>query len=151
MAAEPSIEIQQLIELLLPAISVMKSMALLVMIIAALSMFIAMFSSLKDRKYEIALLRVSGASSKQVFTTIIFEGMLISVIGYLFGLVLSHLGMEIFSGYLSENYHYDFTGWIWLDTSWYLLFGALLIGIISAIYPAIVAYKTDISETLSKK
>ena len=60
MAAEPSIEIQQLIELLLPAISVMKSMALLVMIIAALSMFIAMFSSLKDRKYEIALLSKSS-------------------------------------------------------------------------------------------
>lgn len=151
MAAEPSIEIQQLIELLLPAISVMKSMALLVMIIAALSMFIAMFSSLKDRKYEIALLRVSGASSRQVFTTIIVEGLLISIIGYGFGLVLSHLGMEIFSVYLSENYHYDFTGWIWLDTSWYLLFGALLIGIISALYPAIVAYKTDISDTLSKK
>jgi putative ABC transport system permease protein len=150
MAAEPAIEIQQLIELIRPALSVMKSMAVLVIIIAGLSMFIAMFNSLKDRKYEIALLRISGASSFQVFSTIITEGLMISFIGFILGTGLSHVGMEMFSGYLSQNYHYDFTGWIWLDVEWYILLGSFLIGMISALYPAIKAYQIDISETLSK-
>ena len=150
MGAEPSIEIQQLIDLIEPAISVLKNMALLVILIAAFSMFVAMFNSLKDRRYEIALMRDSGASKKQVFSTNIIEGIIISFFGYILGILVSHLGMEVFSSYLSESYHYDFTGFIWLDVEWWLLLGSLIIGMVSALYPAIKAYQIDISRTLSK-
>ena len=150
MAAEPSIEVQQLIQLIEPAITVLKNMSFLVIFIAAFSMFVAMFNSLKDRKYEIALMRVAGASKGQVFLTIILEGLIISVFGFLLGIFISHFGMEVFSAYLSESYHYDFTGFIWLDIEWMLLLGCLLIGMISALYPAIKAYQIDISKTLSK-
>ena len=78
------------------------------------------------------------------------EGLIISVFGFLFGVFLSHIGMEVFSGYLSESYHYDFTGFIWLDIEWSLFGGCLIIGTISALYPAIKAYQIDISKTLSK-
>jgi len=150
MAAEPSIEIQQLIQLIEPAISVLKNMSFLVIFIAAFSMFVAMLNSLKNRKYEIALMRVVGASKIQIFSSIIMEGLIISVFGFLFGVFISHIGMEIFSSYLSESYHYDFTGFIWLDIEWVLFSGCLLIGMISALYPAIKAYQIDISKTLSK-
>ena len=150
MAAEPSIEVQQLIQLIEPAITVLKNMSFLVIFIAAFSMFVAMLNSLKDRKYEIALMRVAGASKAQVFFTIILEGIIISIFGYLLGIFISHIGMEVFSVYLSESYHYDFTGFIWLDIEWVLFFGCLLIGMISALYPAIKAYQIDISKTLSK-
>ena len=149
MGAEPSIEIQQLIQLIQPAISVLKNMSLLVVVIAAFSMFVAMFNSLKDRKYEIALMRVAGARKGQVFISILFEGLILSLIGYVLGLLISHVGMEIFSIYLSESYHYDFTGFLWLEIEWWLLLGAVIIGIISALYPAYKAYKIDISKTLS--
>jgi putative ABC transport system permease protein len=150
MAAEPSIEIQQLIQLIEPAISVLKNMSFLVIFIASFSMFVAMLNSLKNRKYEISLMRVLGASKIQIFSSIIMEGLIISVFGFLFGVFLSHIGMEVFSGYLSESYHYDFTGFIWLDIEWSLFGGCLIIGTISALYPAIKAYQIDISKTLSK-
>ena len=143
------IEIQQLIQLIQPAISVLKNMSLLVVVIAAFSMFVAMFNSLKDRKYEIALMRVAGARKGQVFISILFEGLILSLIGYVLGLLISHVGMEIFSIYLSESYHYDFTGFLWLEIEWWLLLGAVIIGMISALYPAYKAYKIDISKTLS--
>ena len=66
------------------------------------------------------------------------------------GILVSHMGMEVFSSYLSESYHYDFTGFIWLDVEWWLLLGSLIIGMVSALYPAIKAYQIDISRTLSK-
>lgn len=151
MAAEPAIEIRQLFELIEPAISIISLMAMVIVIIAAASMFIAMLNSLKDRQYEIAIMRTMGASTSKVFTMILLEGLLLAILGYLLGIGISHLGMEIFSGYLAETYHYDFTGWIWLNQEWTILIGAILIGTISALYPAIKAYRTDISKTLSNK
>lgn len=151
MAAEPAIEIKQLFELIEPAIDIISLMAMVIVIIASVSMFIAMLNSLKDRQYEIAIMRTMGASTSKVFTMILLEGFLLAILGYLLGIGISHLGMELFSSYLSETYHYDFTGWIWLKEEWYILLGAILIGIISALYPAIKAYRTDISKTLSNK
>ena len=151
MAAEPAIEIRQLFELIEPAISIIGLMAMIIVIISAISMFIAMLNSLKDRQYEIAIMRTMGASTTKVFTMILLEGFLLAILGYLLGIGISHLGMELFSGYLAETYHYDFTGWIWLKEEWYILAGSIIIGIISALYPAVKAYKTDISKILSNK
>jgi putative ABC transport system permease protein len=151
MAAEPAIEIRQLFELIEPAISIISLMAMVIVVIAAASMFIAMLNSLKDRQYEIAIMRTMGASTTKVFTMILLEGFLLAILGYLLGIVISHLGMELFSDYLAETYHYDFTGWIWLKEEWFILVGAIVIGIVSALYPAIKAYRTDISKILSNK
>lgn len=151
MAAEPAIEIRQLFDLIEPAISIITIMAMIIVIIASISMFIAMLNSLKDRQYEIAIMRTMGASTTKVFTMILLEGFILAILGYILGIGISHLGMELFSGYLSETYHYDFTGWVWLHEEWYILAGAIIIGIVSALYPAIKAYRTDISKTLSNK
>jgi putative ABC transport system permease protein len=150
MMADVSIELVKLEELMSPATGVMELLAIVIMIIAAVSMFIAMFNSLKDRQYEVALMRIMGGSSRTVFATIIIEGIYLSVLGFLLGWLLSHFGMQIFAGHLSEAYHFDFKGWIFLDTEIYLFIGALCIGIVSALYPAYKAYSIDLSKTLSK-
>lgn len=150
MAADVAIEIQQLKEIMSPATGVMEMLAYVIMTLAAISMFVAMFNSLKDRQYEIALMRVLGSSSSKVFISILLEGLYLAILGFGLGWLLSHVGMEIFSGYLTEEYHYDFSGWIFLSEELFLLAGALIIGVVAAVYPAFKAYSTDISETLSK-
>lgn len=150
MAADVAIEMQQLKEIMSPATGVMEMLAYVIMIIAAVSMFVAMFNSLKDRQYEIALMRVMGSSAGKVFLSILLEGVYLAILGFGLGWLLSHLGMQVFSGYLTEEYHYDFSGWVFLPTEIYIFIGALVIGIVAAIYPAFKAYSTDISETLSK-
>ena len=150
MAAEPAIELTQLRDLISPIVGVMEFIAYLIMGIATISMFISMFNSLKDRKYEIALMRVLGASSGKVFLTVIIEGVLLSFLGYITALLISHISVGLVSNYIAETYHYDITGLIWLPAENIFLILALGIGIISALYPAYVAYKTDISKTLMK-
>lgn len=150
MAADVAIEMQLLDQLIAPAIGVMEMLAYIVMLIAAISMFVAMFNSLKDREYEVALMRVMGASAFKVFFSILIEGLLLSLMGFLSGWLLSHLGMMIFSSYLTEMYHYDFSGWVFVQEELYLLVGAIIIGIVSAFYPAYKTYLVDISNTLSK-
>jgi putative ABC transport system permease protein len=150
IAADPDIERDRMLKLVDSGIQTANLMGYFVLLISAISVFIALFSSLKDRGYEIALIRVQGASRFKVFGMILGEGLLLSLLGYIFALIVSHLGMWVVSGILENNYHYAFNAWDFSLLEGYLLLVALIIGAISALIPAIKAYRTDISSTLSK-
>ena len=114
-------------------------------------MLITMINSMKNRKYEIAMMRASGATSKLVLISILTEGFLIAFIGGLIGVFIGHILLEIMGQYLTNQYHYQFSGLIFNVFELWLFIGTIAIGIISAFVPAIAAYKMDISSTLKKK
>jgi putative ABC transport system permease protein len=149
-AATPAIEINRLYDMMGVGANALRILALIIIIVSGLSIFISLYSSLKDRRYELALMRVMGASPGKLFVLIILEGLLLAVIGYTLGIALSHIGMEVFAGYLKESFQYSFSGMEFLREELYLFFGAIGIGLIAAILPAIQARNTDISTTLSE-
>jgi len=149
IAASPAIEINRLYANMGVGINGLTYLAYLITFVSALSIFISLFSSLKDRKYELALMRVMGASRGKVFGLILVEGLLLAVLGCILGLILSHVGMHILAGYMKESYRYTFSGMTFLKEEYLLILGALLLGIIAAFIPALQASRTDISETLS--
>lgn len=149
IAASPAIEINRLYANMGVGINGLTYLAYLITFVSALSIFISLFSSLKDRKYELALMRVMGASRGKVFGLILAEGLLLAVLGCILGLILSHVGMHVLAGYMKESYRYTFSGLTFLKEEYFLIGGALLLGIIAAFIPAMQASRTDISETLS--
>ncbi len=149
-AANPAYEINHLYSMMGVGTEALTTLAWIIVFVSGLSIFISLFSSLKERRYELALLRVMGASRVKVFSLIILEGLILAVLGYLIGLGLSHLGMELLAGHLKAAYQYNFTGKIFLQKELYLLAGALLIGFVAAVIPAIQASRTDISKTLTE-
>ena len=151
MAAEPSIEIQRLLDLVQPAVKVVTVLAWFIFGLAFFSMLITMINSMKNRKYEIAMMRASGATSKLVLISILTEGFLIAFIGGLLGVFMGHLFLEIMGQYLTNHYHYQFSGLVFNYFELWLLIGTIATGIISAFIPAIAAYNMDISSTLKKK
>ena len=148
-AATPAIEINRLYSMMGTGTDALRALAYIIVFVSGLSIFISLFSSLKDRKYELALMRVMGSSPSKLFFLIILEGLILAVLGFVIGIILSHVVMSVFSRYLEDAYRYAFSGWEFLKEEWYLLFGALAIGFIAAIIPALQARKTDISRTLS--
>lgn len=147
--AKPAIELQRLLEMTGIGMEFLRALALIIILISAFSMFISLYSSLQERRYEMALMRVMGARPEQLFVMIILEGLLVAIAGFALGTLVSHLGMEIMAGYLEETYKYTFTGWLFLKEEAFLLLGALGIGFLAAVIPAFQAYRVDISETLS--
>lgn len=150
MAVDPAPEIALLKNKLTPFVSIIIAISWFITIIAMFSVFIGLLNSLRGRKYEIALMRVLGASKAKVLVSILFEGVILSVLGYLLCLVLSHAGMELIGNWMQNEYQYEFTGWIFLNSELTYLLVAIAIGLVSALIPAYKAYNTDISETLSK-
>ncbi|MFK7798209.1 MAG: ABC transporter permease [Aureispira sp.] len=148
--AKPAIELQRLLEMTGVGMDFLRALALIIILISAFSMFISLYSSLKERRYEMALMRVQGARPVQLFTMIIIEGLLVALVGFLIGILISHLGMELMAAQLEDTYKYTFTGWVFLLEEGWLFLGTLFIGFLAAVLPAIQAYHVDISATLSE-
>lgn len=149
-AASPAWEMNRLYENIGVGEQALQILALIIILVSGLSVFISLYSSLRERKYELALIRVMGASRGALFLLIIMEGLLIAVLGYLAGIIFSHAAMELLSGALQKAYRYTFSGGIFLKEEWWLLAGAVFIGLMAAVLPALQAQRTDISQTLSE-
>lgn len=149
-AATPAIEINRVYSMIGDGEEALRYLAFIIIFVSGLSIFISLFSSLRERRYELALMRVMGASPSKLFLLIVLEGIILAFVGYLIGILLSHAGMSIFAAQMEETYRYSFSGWEFMKEEAYLLFGALAVGFIAAILPAIQASNTDISTTLSE-
>lgn len=149
VAASPAYERARLSSMMGAGEQALRALALAIVIVSGLSVFISLYNSLRERKYELALIRVMGGSRFTLFNLISLEGVLVALLGAALGIILGHLGMEVLAGAMKDNYRYSFTGFIFLKEEFILLAGALLIGFIAAIIPALQAYRTQISQTLT--
>jgi len=149
-AASPPIEINRLYSMIGVGVDALRNIAIIIALVSAFSIFISLFSSLKDRKYELALMRVMGAGRSKLFLLIVLEGVLLALLGFIVGYIISHIGMEVIAHYAKASYRYSLTGFIFLKEELIIFSISLLIGIVAALIPAFQAYRTDIHETLSK-
>jgi putative ABC transport system permease protein len=148
-AAVPSYEINRLFDLMGVGIDTISTIALLIMAVAGLSVFISLYSALKNRRYEMALMRCYGSSRWQLVWLVLQEGLLLTFIGFLLGIVLSRIGLWLVSSLLEADFHYSFSGWTWLMEEWWLLLTALIIGLLASLLPAFNAFYINISKTLA--
>lgn len=149
-SALPSIEINRLIELLGVGIDTLRALAILIMLIAGVSVFVSLYNSLKERKYEMALLLSMGATRTKLFFLLLFEGLLLAVMGFIAGISLSRLGLWLFSQTAERDFNYSFRNFSVLPEEFYLLAAALVIGVLAAAIPSLGIYRINISKTLAE-
>lgn len=149
-AASPAIELNRLYSMMGTGTGMLYWLAILIALVSGISIFISLYKSLRERRYELALMRVMGGSPSSLFGLIVTEGLILSILGCILGLLLAHGAMEVLAGYLQDDFRYSFTGWRWIADEWKVVAGALLLGLIAAVLPAMSASKTDINDTLAK-
>lgn len=150
-AASPAIEINRLYSMIGLGTDALRNLAILIAFVSALSIFISLYKSLRERRYELALMRVMGGHRSGLFALVVVEGLILAGIGFAVGTAVSHLGMNWAAAYLKDDFRYTFTGWKWLTEEWYILGASLALGLIASLLPAIQAARTDINKTLSEK
>jgi putative ABC transport system permease protein len=150
MAAAPAYQTARLFELMGFGEYALRLVAYTIVIVSALSIFISLFNALRERRHEIALLRVLGASRLKVTVMLLLEGLILSVVGYVLGIALS-LGLRsLLAHYMQNDYKYQLSVWMYSPDDAKLLLFALGIGLVGAVVPAMLSYRTSISSTLSK-
>jgi len=147
-AAVPSYEISRLFKLFGFGIETLTYLAYLIIIVSAFSLFINLFNSMRDRKYEMALIRTLGSSRSQLSFMIIFESLILTTVGFLLGLLVSRLGVMFVSSLMEESLNYNLNSFGILNEELWLLILSIFIGLISSIIPALQVYNLNISEVL---
>ena len=148
-AAVPSYEISRLFKLFGFGIETLSYLAYLIIIVSGFSLFINLFNSMRERKYEMALIRTLGASRFQLSTMIIFESLVLTISGFILGLLFSRFGVMFVSSLMEESINYNLNSLKILNEEYWLLGLSVLIGVVSSLIPAIQVYKMNISKILA--
>ena len=150
-AAVPAFEINRLFSLMGVGLDTLRAIAFIVIFIAGLSVLISLYNSLKERKYEMALMLSMGASRTQLFLMLLLEGLVLAIVGYAIGIVASRVGLLVFSQQTEQNFRYDFNNFGLLPEEIWLFGAAVAVGFVAAALPSLGVYKINISRTLAEE
>lgn len=149
-AASPAIESSRIFSLLGVGLDSLAILAYVIMAIAALSIFINLYNALKERQYDMAIMRTMGATKTKLFSLVIVEGLIITLIGGVIGLLLGHIALYMIGTQTSQSADFIEAFKIYPKEIWILL-GAAALGLLAAIIPSFKAYNTTISKILASK
>lgn len=147
-AASPAIESARLFSLLGIGIDSLQILAYVIMLMAALSVFISLYNALKSRKYDLAIMRTLGASQGKLFGIVIAEGILLTFVGAIVGIGIGHIAVYLIGTRTGSTASLLEALVLLPQEAWLLVIG-VTIGFLAAVIPAVKAYKTSISQTLS--
>lgn len=148
--ASPAVEVNRLFTLFGVGIQALQYLAYGIMLISGISIFIALFSTLKERKFEFALMRISGATRGQLLLLVLVESLFLCLLGFIMGILAGRFALHMVSMATASEYKLAFDPFVvvW-DKELPLLFLTLITGLIAASVPAFKAYQINISKTLA--
>jgi putative ABC transport system permease protein len=149
-AASPAYETARLFRIVGVGVEALRGFALLLIAAAALSVFIALYTALEERRYDLAVMRTLGASPGKLFGLLMVEGVTLAIVGTLIGVALGHILATVLGAWLEAQQQYPVSGLEWRAEELWLILVALTVGVIAALLPAWRAYRTEVSRTLAQ-
>ncbi|OXM85180.1 ABC transporter permease [Paenibacillus rigui] len=115
----------------------------LCIVLAAVSILLSLTAAVNERKKDVGLLRLIGKTKSFVWLSLIGEGLLLTLIGCVIGLVAGHVG-----SYAGRNALFDFSGiqldaWKFTVDELWLIAGTLVVGLLASLGPAMKVYRVD--------
>ncbi|GAB4527618.1 MAG: ABC transporter permease [Anaerolineae bacterium] len=147
-AAFPGEQLNNLLSLLNQGQDILNIVGYLVLGIAGLTVFLSMYSAIIARQQSIAIMRGLGSSRLTVFRVVIFETLIVSLVGALVGRWLGYGIANLIALIFSEQSAIPVLI-SFLPELELLLWGlALGVGLLAGIIPAWMAYRVNVVEKL---
>src|SRR5205085_11821347 len=131
------------------AVDALSVLSAVLIAISALSIFLALYNSLRERRYDLAMMRAMGASRSKLFTMVILEGSVLTLAGSLVGLLLGHFVLALLPMLTGEVASGGFSASVFYVEELYLLLGSAVLGVLCSLIPALEAYRADIHSVLA--
>lgn len=149
-SASPAYETARLFRIVGAGVEALRAFAVVLILAAGLSVFIALYTALEERRYDLAVMRTLGASPARLFGLLLAEGLVLALAGALLGLVLGHALAAALGVWLEAQQQYPVSGLVWRAEELWVIAVALGVGLAAALIPAWRAYRTDVSRTLAQ-
>lgn len=147
-AAVPSFEAARLFSLLGFGLAAFRALAGILIASAGLGILIALVTRMRERRRELAVLRLLGASRGKLFATVLIEAMVLAGIGAAVGLLLGHAAAWALVEWLPSGHALAAMSVGWQPSEWRIPAVALGIGFLAATIPAVTAYRSEVSSAL---
>ena len=119
---------------------VLVAIASIALVVASIGIMNTMMTSVMERTREIGIMKAIGATNKDIMSIFIIEGMLVSTIGGIFGIILGVFGSQaltmILNGFMSMGGSTQLTPIITIMSVVLAVAVSLIVGVLSSLYPA---------------
>jgi putative ABC transport system permease protein len=150
-AASPALEISRLLHMLGLGTDVLRAFAAVLLLTAALSVFIGLWSSLRERRSDLALLRMLGAPPVKVAALLLSEALWLGLLASMLGLALGQVFAAALGWFLQLDSNLLLGGFTWpLELGWVPAL-ALVVSLSAALLPAVGAYRVSVLELLQTR
>ena len=147
-AAAPAIEITRLLRMVGVGTDVLRGFGAVLLLTAGLSVFIALWNAVRERRADLAMLRMLGASPQKVAGLLVCEALWLALLASILGLFLGHLLTGAVGYLLQAEKSLPVSGFIWLVEEWAIPATAAVVAVLAALLPAIAAYRVDVQSLL---
>lgn len=146
-AVSPAKETSRLLSLVQVGADSIRAVALVLLMCAALSICAGLLGSWSERRRELAVMRLLGASRLQTALTVALEAALSAIIGVALGLFTAHAVLESLGRMLPAS-ALTLTGQTWAPAEMYVAGAATLAAVLGALVPALLAHRTPVADVL---
>ena len=128
--------------------SVLIIFAIQVVVVAGVGMMVSIYTSMNERRQEIAIMRALGARRSTVMSIILLESILLSLGGGLFGALIGHLAIGALAPLIMSYSNVMVRPWDFQTVELALIPGLIGLASIVGYLPAVIAYRTDVAQSL---
>ena len=146
LAILPGVALQELWAIVGVAETALIAVSVMVVITALIGMMATIFSSLNERRREMAIFRAMGAGPATILGLLVLEAMLTAAFGAGLGLGMLYISLVIAQPVIDST----FGLWLTIDSpsirELWVLFGVVLAGLIVSLVPAVRAYRLSLAD-----
>jgi putative ABC transport system permease protein len=150
-AAAPALEVTRLLHMLGLGTDVLRAFAGMLLLTAGLSVFIALWNAVRERRGDLALLRMLGAPPGRIAALLLTEALWLGLMAALLGLALGQCFVLGLGWMLGLDQSLLLTGALWPAALLWVPALALGVSLGAALLPALGAYRSDVLELLQSR
>ena len=147
-AASPSFEISKLLKLTGNAHRIVDYLSVLIIILSFLGILFTLLNNINERKYDLAVLRTLGFSRWKLFSIILSEGMIISILGSTMGLILGYIVYESMYYFSIVGRSIELGQLNFLNDLFLIWIMVNIIAFLTCLIPCMKVYRQNIRSTL---
>ena len=150
-AAAPAVEVSRLLRMVGVGSDVLRGFGAVLLLTAALGVFIALWNAVRERRADLAMLRLLGARPAKVAALLLCEAWWLALLASVLGLAAGHALTGLVGAMLEAQRSLPVTGRLWVAEELWVPVAALSVATLAALIPAASAYRVDVAELLNSR